>query len=932
VSVRDQIVVRGARQHNLKNIDVAFPRGRLVVITGPSGSGKSSLAFDTIYAEGQRRYIESLGAQARQHLPRLPKPDVDLIEGLSPTIGVQSGELSRSPRSTVGTVTEIDHLLRLLLARLGQPHCPRCGQAIVVLGPAQMVDRVLARAPGARFSVRAPIARVADGDVALGSELARLRREGFMRAVVDGKPVDLHDLERAPRRLRHALEVDVDRLSVKQEARSRLSDSIELALRAGQGVVRVVFEDASELVMSERWRCTQCGFELGEITPASLSWNSPRGECERCHGLGEQLRLDPERVVPDPESSLRGGAIAAWGIAEGRYYARMLEQLQSALAVDLDQPFRALPARTRERILHGAPGTSRSKPYEGVLPGLERRLREWSRRIEGEESLEWLEEELAPFMQRERCSACAGARLNPGALALRLFDRNIAELDALALEQLVPWLQQCAWSPTQQRIAEPIVRELLARVAVLVDLGLGYLSAGRTSRSLSRGEAERIRLAAQLGAGLSGVLYVLDEPTAGLHPRDTERLLGTLLALRDRGNTLLVVEHDLDVIERADFVLDLGPGAGERGGRVMASGSPAEIAASDGPTARYLAGRGSQQAAKPSRGPSSGAVRIRDARIHNLQGVDAELPLARLTCVTGVSGSGKSSLVMHTLLPAARALLRGERADVAAGIEGLDVFARVVHVDQAPIGRTPRSTPATYAGLFGGVRELFASLPEARARGFGPERFSFNVKGGRCETCQGAGVARVPMQFLPDVYVACEDCGGARYERETLQVRYRGSTIADVLGASVDSASELFAQLPRVSEVLASLRAVGLGYLRLGQSATTLSAGEAQRLRLARELARRDHGRTLYVLDEPTAGLHASEVELLAQVLESLLAAGHTLVLVEHNLQLIRRADHVIDLGPEAGAAGGRVIASGTPEQVAQCAQSHTGRWLAHAR
>jgi excinuclease ABC subunit A len=604
----------------------------------------------------------------------------------------------------------------------------------------------------------------------------------------------------------------------------------------------------------------------------------------------------------------------------------MLDELQASVKVDADKPFRSLAARTRDRILYGA-----EKGYEGVLPGLARRLDEWSRKREGDVNAEWLEEELAPFMQRDRCEACGGARLQPRALAVRLADRNIHDLSSLALDDLRSWLLARSWSPAQSAIAEPIVRELRSRLDVLIDLGLAYLSARRASRSLSRGEGERIRLSAQLGTGLCGVLYVLDEPTAGLHPRDTGRLLRTLCALRDRGNTVLVVEHDLDVIAAADFVIDLGPGAGDLGGRVMAAGTPVDVAAGDSPTARFLAGKHRVAPTAPSRGASAAAIQIRDARTHNLVGVDTDIPIGRLTCVTGVSGSGKSSLVMHTLLPAAQAVLRGEGPAAGARIEGLEMFARVVHVDQAPIGRTPRSTPATYSGLFAPLRELFAQLPESRARGFGAERFSFNVKGGRCETCQGAGVVRVPMQFLPDVYVICDSCNGSRYERETLEVRYRGFDIAHVLRSSVDEASELLGHLPRIGEALASLRSVGLGYLRLGQSATTLSAGEAQRMRLARELARRDTASSLYVLDEPTAGLHPSEVELLIEVLEQLIANGHTIVVVEHNLDLIARADHVIDLGPEAGNAGGHVVASGTPAEIALCARSHTGLCLARA-
>jgi excinuclease ABC subunit A len=919
----ERVVVRGAREHNLKNIDVAFPRGCLCVITGPSGSGKSSLAFDTIYAEGQRRYVESLSVRARRQLGGLSKPDVDLIEGLSPAIGVQAGELHHSPRSTVGTVTEIHDLLQLLFARVGQQHCPRCGHAVEALSVPQMVDRVLSRAPGARFSVRAPYARGLEGDAA--AELAQLRADGFVRAVVDGALIELADVRALRTGRAHSIDVDVDRLSVKPESRSRLSESIELGLRKGNGLVRIAFEGGEALTLVGREVCANCGLELGELTPASLSWYSERGACERCRGLGRRMQFDPARVVPDDALSLRGGAIAAWGAPEGRYYQAMLAELQAAMAVDADKPFAKLPAATRERVLRGGG----KKGYAGVIAGLERRLSELERRRGDEESYDFLLQELEPFMLDERCDACLGARLNPRALALRVDGANVFELSSLELEPFAARLRGVSWPSEQAKVAEPIVREIAARIAVLVDLGVGYVDLARESRTLSRGEAERIRLAAHLGANLAGVLYVLDEPTTGLHPRDTQRLLRTLLALRDRGNTVLVVEHDIDLIAAADHVIDLGPRSGERGGELMASGTPAEVAATPGaPTAPYLRARKGVEPARRSE-PAERFIRVRDARTHNLRGVDADVPLGRVSCVTGVSGSGKSSLVMHTLLPAAQAALRGEAPRVAARVEGLEAIGRVVHLGQASIGRTPRSTPATYVGVFGAIRELFAELPESRVRGFGAERFSFNAKGGRCERCQGAGGIRVDMQFLPDVYVRCDVCGGRRYDRETLEPRYRGRNIADVLDATVDEASELFAQLPRVSEAFSSMRAVGLGYLRLGQSATTLSAGEAQRLRLARELIRRDAAATLYALDEPTAGLHPSEVELLAQVLEGLAARGHTVVVVEHNLELAARADFVLDLGPEGGAAGGQVIAAGTPLQVALSAASQTAPFLA---
>jgi excinuclease ABC subunit A len=919
-----ELRVRGAREHNLQNLELSLPRERLVVVTGPSGSGKSSLAFDTIYAEAQRRFVESLGVHARRALPRLPKPEVDLIEGLSPAIAVRPRAAGYGPRSSVGTVTEVDDLLRLLFARIGEQRCPHCGAVVANLTVPQMVDRILSRPAGTRFSLRAPIARDALGDLAV--EIERLKREGFVRAMVDGMAVELAALRPLAAGKPHSLEVDVDRLAVRPEARGRLSDSLELGLREGKGLVRVVYEGGEELSLTDRNACASCGLVLSELTPASLSANTKQGACEACVGLGERTSFDPARVVPDAAISLRAGAIAAWGKADGRYYQSMLGGLIAAMKLDADKPFGKLSASARQRILHGAgPGG-----YEGVLPGLARRLHELLRRRDDEDGYEWLEAELSPFSMRERCAVCGGTGLSQRALCVRVKGKNLADLASQELGALEQELRAMRWQDAEAVIAEPVLREVLARLRTLIDLGLGYLSLDRRSRSLSRGEAERIGLAAHLSTGLSGVLYVLDEPTTGLHPRDTERLLRTLLALRDRGNSVLVVEHDLDMIAAADHVVDLGPGAGARGGRVMASGTPREVAATAGaPTGPYLEpGRGATSTTLP-RSPSPVSIRITDARAHNLAAISVDIPLGRLTCVTGVSGSGKSSLVMHTLLPAAQARLRGEAATVAAKFEGLSAIERVIHVGQSPIGRTPRSSPATYAGLLGPLRELFAALPEARARGFGPQRFSFNLEGGRCEQCEGAGVIRVDMQMLPDVYVRCDVCEGARYERETLQVRYRGRSIADVLQSTVDEASELFGQVPRLAELLASLRAVGLGYLRLGQSALTLSAGEAQRLRLGRELARRDPVPTLYLLDEPTAGLHPSEVDLLADVLDGLLDKGHTVVVVEHNLELIKRADHLIDLGPEAGAGGGRVVAVGTPAEVASCAQSHTGRYLA---
>ncbi len=923
------LVVRGARQHNLQDVTVRIPRDRLVVITGPSGSGKSSLAFDTIFAEGQRRYVESLSAYARQFLDRLPKPDMETIEGLSPAIAIRQQVPSKNPRSTVGTVTEIHDYLRLLFARIGQPHCPRCAAVISAQTPQQMVDRIVSMPEGTRFSVLAPIVRGRKGEHR--HELARLRKEGFVRLRVDGELRDLGEEIDLDKRKSHDIDVVVDRLSVKESARQRLTESIELALSMADGLVRIAVVDGEELQMSERFACVACAVSLPEVTPRMFSFNNPAGACPECGGLGEVRRFEADLAVPDPSLSLRAGAVAPWGKAGGAWQKHMLDQLEKRADVDLDVPWKKLRKRTREMLLCGGRGED---AFEGILPGLERRMREYQRRkreegADEERAFEYIEEELGRFATRTECPACGGARLRPEALAVRIAGRNIHEITSMSVEDALAFFGGLTLSRRDEVVADRPVREVRARLGFLVDVGVDYLALERATATLSGGEAERIRLATQIGSGLVGVLYVLDEPSIGLHPRDNARLIDTMLALRDRGNTVLVVEHDADTIRAADHVVDMGPGAGKAGGRIVATGTPDEIARdADSLTGAFLSGRRAIEV--PRRRPTTDARRllIRGARTHNLKGVDTAIPLGRFVAVTGVSGSGKSSLVVDTLLPTVRASLGGRAVQVDATIGGLDAVDKIIDIDQSPIGRTPRSNPATYTGVLTFVREVFATLPESRARGYEPGRFSFNVKGGRCEACRGDGMVRIEMHFLPDVYVECDECGGLRYNRETLEVRYRGMHIAEVLRLTVAEALDLFANQPRIRERLETLRAVGLGYLELGQSATTLSGGEAQRIKLARELSRRSTGRTLYVLDEPTTGLHFADVEVLVGVLQQLVDAGNTVIVIEHDLDVVKVADWVIDLGPEGGAGGGEVVVAGTPEQVAACERSHTGRYL----
>jgi excinuclease ABC subunit A len=957
----DRLVVRGARQHNLKNISLSLPRDRLVVITGPSGSGKSSLAFDTIYAEGQRRYVESLSAYARQFLEQLAKPDVESIEGLSPAIAIEQRALAKSPRSTVGTVTEIADYLRLLFARVGTPHCPICGKRIEAQTVQQIVDRILGLGEGTRAAILAPIARARRGELKL--EIEKLRREGFVRARIDGEIIDLGDEIVLDRAKVHDLDVVVDRIAVKEGVKGRLTDSVELSLKLGEGRLLVDLSTDGErrepLWMSERFACIDCGISLPPIEPRMFSFNGPHGACPACDGIGTRSRIDPERVVPDPRRTLREGAVVAWGRRGSLSLATETERAVSALSVSPDKPFGDLPEEMQHALLFGVPGVTpaaktatsgrgRKKApaaYEGIVPRLERLLTSGEPVSEADDEMDLDDDaigegEIGRFVVTRGCDVCKGRRLRPEALAVRLGDRNIAEVGGLPLRAVRAFLEslvsEAAASgealPARERaIAEPLLRAVISRLGFLIDVGLDYLTLDRSAQTLSGGEGQRIRLATQIGAALVGVLYVLDEPSVGLHARDNARLLDALRRLVDLGNSVLVVEHDRDAILAADHVVDMGPGAGIHGGVVVAQGTPAEIGRNPASiTGPYLSGE--KQLSIPTRRHNGDGrvIRLVGARAHNLRDVTVELPIGLFSAITGVSGSGKSSLIVDTLLPAARSQLYRSSAPVGAcdGIEGLTHIDKVISIDQAPIGRTPRSNPATYTGVFALLRELYAGLPEARARGYKPGRFSFNVKGGRCEACQGDGVLRIEMHFLPDIFVTCETCGGRRYNRETLEVLYRGMSVADALDLTVDQGIEQFEIIPRVRERLLALSRVGLGYITLGQPATTLSGGEAQRVKLARELARKATGRTLYVLDEPTTGLHFSDIEVLTAGLMSLRDAGNTVVVIEHNLDVIASCDWVIDLGPEGGERGGAIVAQGTPEEVAEVEASFTGRYL----
>jgi excinuclease ABC subunit A len=935
------LVVTGAREHNLKNITVAIPRHCLVVITGLSGSGKSSLAFDTIYAEGQRRYVESLSAYARQFLEQMEKPDVDSIDGLSPAIAIEQKSTSKNPRSTVGTVTEIYDYLRLLFARIGTPHCPRCGRAIAPQTVQQIVDRVMVLPERSRVHILAPIVRGRKGEYR--KELLELRKAGFVRARIDGELRDLAEDISLSRTHKHTIEVLVDRLIIRSGIEARLADSLGVAFKYGTDVaiVSVLAEKgdavANETLYSQRFACSECGISFPEITPRLFSFNNPYGACGTCSGLGTTNYFDPELIVPDETKSLAAGAVAAWE-PKGAGHTRN-EQLGSVarhFKVKVDTAFKDLPRAARDAILFGSGeeeikfvferGRRRyefSRRFEGVIPNLERRYKETDS--------DWVREELERFMSLRVCPTCGGARLKPEALAVRLHGKTITDVSAMSIAEAYRWFTALELTPAELAIAERLLRETRERLRFLHDVGLDYLTLDRRAATLSGGEGQRIRLATQIGACLSGVLYVLDEPSIGLHQRDNTRLLDTLQRLKGLGNTVIVVEHDRDTILAADHVVDIGPGAGEHGGHLVAAGTPAQIMANPASlTGRYLSGALEIAVPASRRGGNGWTLTVKGARHNNLRDLTVDFTLGTVTCVTGVSGSGKSSLVIDTVYRALAHRLYGskEKPGEHDDIIGWQLIDKVIDIDQAPIGRTPRSNPATYTGLFTPIRELFAQLPDARVRGYDPGRFSFNVKGGRCEACAGDGVIRIEMHFLPDVYVTCEVCHGTRYNRETLEVRYKGKNIAAVLDLSVGQALEFLGNVPPVRQKLETLVSVGLDYIRLGQSATTLSGGEAQRIKLAKELSRRSTGRTLYILDEPTTGLHFHDINRLLDVLNRLTDAGNTVIIIEHNLDVIKTADRVIDLGPEGGSGGGLIVASGTPEEVAATPGSHTGAYL----
>jgi excinuclease ABC subunit A len=935
---KDWIAVRGARVHNLKNIDVDLPRERLVVLTGLSGSGKSSLAFDTIYAEGQRRYVESLSAYARQFLEQMEKPDVDLIEGLSPAISIEQKTTASNPRSTVGTVTEIYDYLRLLFANIGVPHCPNCGLEIASQSLERIIDLVLTYPQDERINILAPLVRGRKGE--FKKELAALVQRGYTKARVDGQFKSLEDDIKLDRKKNHTIEVVVDRLIVRSGIERRLTESIETALQLADDIVVINSLDEGDRLFSRKMACVNCGISVPEMSPRAFSFNSPHGACVTCQGLGATWDFDPARVVPDPSKALGDGAIAPWARGDRKLVRDALAKLSETFGIALDTPFGKLPKKHRDLLLFGPGGDSGAAPkprkkgpppdpfgkdFEGLIPNLRRRHAEatWT-----------AQEELEEFRTLRPCPSCGGDRLKPESRSVRVKGRRLAEYVNLPISEAVHVFGALELTDRESIIAGRILKEIHDRLRFLNDVGVGYLSVGRSAHTLSGGEAQRIRLATQIGSNLTGVLYVLDEPSIGLHQRDNRALLSTLGRLRDLGNTVIVVEHDEETIRKADYVVDLGPGAGEHGGQVIFQGTPAQLLNDPSSvTGAYLRGERSIKTPASRRKAGKGEIVVRGARANNLKNLDVSIPLGLFTAVTGVSGSGKSTLINEILYKSLAKTLYKASSDPGLHdrIDGIELIDKVIEIDQSPIGRTPRSNPATYTGLFTFIRELFAMLPEAKQRGFKAGRFSFNVKGGRCEACQGDGVISIEMHFLPDVYVMCEECKGRRYNRETLDIRYRGKSIADVLDLTVDQALPLLENVPPIAHKLRTLQEVGLGYIEVGQASTTLSGGEAQRVKLARELSKRGTGRTLYILDEPTTGLHFEDVEKLLDVLGKLVDQGNTVLVIEHNLDVIRTADHVLDLGPEGGERGGRVIAQGTPEHVAASASSHTGAFLAEA-
>jgi len=948
----DKIIIKGACEHNLKCIDVEIPRDRLVVITGISGSGKSTLAFDTIYAEGQRRYVESLSAYARQFLEQMEKPDVESIEGLSPAISIEQKTTSKNPRSTVGTVTEIYDYLRLLFARVGRPHCYSCGRVITSQTVSQMVDQIMALPAGTRLNLLSPMVRGRKGEYR--KELQQLRKDGFTRVIIDGKPFELTEEITLDKNKKHDIDIVVDRLIVKEGLERRLADSLEVALNHAEGIAKVAIVEAkgddlspekgrgtpppseNTLLFSESLACIDCGISYPEMTPRMFSFNNPYGACPDCTGLGTRMYFDADLVVPNPDLSIRDGAIAPWEKRLSGWYHLTLEALAKAYEFDIRTPFSKLPKKAQQVILHGSGGEkvefwweedggrrhTYQKEFEGVLNNLERRFRETDS--------EQVREDLEKYMNVMPCPTCQGARLKKEALFVKINERNICQVTALSIKDCLAFFADLPLTEKEAEIARRVLKEIRERLHFLVNVGLDYLSLDRSSGTLSGGEGQRIRLATQIGSSLVGVLYILDEPSIGLHQRDNARLLQTLKHLRDIGNTVLVVEHDEETIMEADHVIDMGPGAGVHGGEVVAQGTPAEIMANPASlTGQYLSGALSIELPKKRRKPRT-FLKIVGATENNLKQVDVQVPLGVMTCVTGVSGSGKSTLVIDTLYKVLgqRLYKSREKAGAVRDIKGLEALDKVINIDQSPIGRTPRSNPATYTGLFTDVRDLFAQLPESKVRGYKPGRYSFNVKGGRCEACSGDGIIKIEMHFLPDVYVQCEVCKGARYNRETLEVRYKGKSIAEVLDMTVSQAVQFMEHIPRIRTKLKTLEEVGLGYIKLGQSATTLSGGEAQRVKLAKELAKRATGRTIYILDEPTTGLHFADIQKLLDVLQRLVEGGNTIVIIEHNLDVIKTADYLIDLGPEGGDRGGEVIATGTPEEVARVTRSYTGQFL----
>ena len=951
------IRIRGAREHNLKGVNVDIPRNELVVITGLSGSGKSSLAFDTIYAEGQRRYVESLSAYARQFLELMQKPDVDSIEGLSPAISIEQKTTSRNPRSTVGTVTEIYDYMRLLWARVGIPYSPATGEPIAAMQVSEMVDRIMALPEGARLYLLAPIARDRKGEYR--KEMAELLKKGYQRAKIDGQFYELSEPPTLDKKFKHDIDVVIDRIAVKPGIETRLADSLEQALRLADGIAFAEIVDGKSeaatgkatlknkagaperLIFSQKFACPVSGFTIPEIEPRLFSFNNPAGACPTCDGLGMQLKFDAALIVPDHDKTLKEGAVAPWAKGPSPLYMQTLEALAKHFKAKLTAPWKELAKPLREAILYGTKepikfvyddGVRRyetTKNFEGVLPNLERRWKETDSA--------WVREELERYQSEAPCPTCGGKRLKPEALAVKVGMRDISEATGFSIRAARDWFGALndQLNAKQREIAMRILKEINDRLRFLVDVGLDYLSLDRASGTLSGGESQRIRLASQIGSGLTGVLYVLDEPSIGLHQRDNTRLLETLMRLRDLGNSVLVVEHDEEAILTADHVIDMGPAAGVHGGRIIAEGTPAEIQkAKESVTGAYLTG--AREIAVPEKRRwvnKKRVIAVRGARGNNLQNIDAEIPLGTFTCVTGVSGGGKSTLVVETLYKAVARTWHGA-GDAPAehdAIEGLEHIDKIIDIDQSPIGRTPRSNPATYTGAFTPIRDWYAGLPEAKARGYGPGRFSFNVKGGRCEACQGDGVIKIEMHFLPDVYVTCDTCKGKRYNRETLEILYKGKSIADVLDMTVEEGANLFSAVPSIRDKLETLKRVGLGYIHIGQQATTLSGGEAQRVKLSKELSKRATGRTLYILDEPTTGLHFEDVKKLLEVLHELVDNGNTVLVIEHNLDVIKTADWILDLGPEGGDGGGRLVAEGTPEDVAKVKASHTGRYLAEA-